>query len=199
MKKVFVLMLVCLFTSVLSAQVTAKPGFRAGANFSNFSHTDFDYRTDFYVGGFVALQLNNFYAIQPEINYSRQGAAANLRYYDNGTITSFEKDIEIEYLSMVFINRFSFYNVNMHMGPTFDIELNSSVPTNIDFDMGVTMGIGYTLPMGLTIEARWKRGLFDVLETDDYNGTINTVGDNNANNVFQLGLAYSFKAKGASK
>src|SRR5690606_32046303 len=100
---------------VLSAQVTAKPGFRAGANFSNFSHTDFDYRTDFYVGGFVALQLNNFYAIQPEINYSRQGAAANLRYYDNGTITSFEKDIEIEYLSMVFINRFSFYNVNMHM------------------------------------------------------------------------------------
>lgn len=199
MKKVFILILACLFTCALSAQVTAKPGVRAGATFSNFSHTDFDYKTDFYVGGFIALKLTDFYTLQPEIDYSRQGAAAELRYDDNGTVALFDKDIEVEYLSMACINRFSFYNFDMHMGPTFDIELRSNVPTNIDFDFGVTMGIGYTLPMGLTIEARWKRGLLDVLETDDYNDSLNFVGDNNANNIFQLGLAYSFTPKGTTK
>ena len=65
--------------------------------------------------------------------------------------------------------------------------------------MGVTLGIGYTLPIGLTIEARWKRGLLDVLESDDYNNTLNYVGDNNANNTFQIGLSYSFDVKGSQK
>ncbi len=201
MKKAFIVLLMFLFTLAVGAQATAKPGFRAGANFSKFSHTDFDFKTDFYVGGFIALKLTDFYSMQPEITYSRQGAIADLRYYDDntGTITRFEQDIKLEYLSLAFVNRFNFYNLDMHVGPTFDIELQSNVPTNIELDLGVTMGVGYTLPFGLTIEARWKRGLLDVLESDDYNDSLNFVEDNNANNVFQLGLAYSFNAKGASK
>ncbi|WP_346983397.1 outer membrane beta-barrel protein [Chryseobacterium sp. POE27] len=85
-----------LFTLIISgfafAQVTFNPGIRAGANFSHFtnkaqwySYLDFDYsnsaeakmdfktKTDFYIGLFGNIRFAKFYALQPEINYSRQG------------------------------------------------------------------------------------------------------------------------------
>ena len=202
MKKILAALLVSFFcTATLSAQVTAKPGLRTGANFSKFSHTDFDFKTDFYLGGFMAIKLSSFYTLQPEVNYSRQGAKADLVYYNgaNDEIWMVSRDISVDYLSFTLINRFNYYNFDIHGGTTLDFETYSNVPTNTELDLGVTLGIGYTLPIGLTIEARWKRGLLDVLESDDYNNTLNYVGDNNANNTFQVGLSYSFDVKGSQK
>ncbi len=201
MKKILVVLLLGFYTITFNAQVTAKPGLRAGANFSKFSHTDFDFKTDFYAGGFMAIKLSSFYTLQPEINYSRQGAQADLMYYNGMTneVLKTTKDINVEYLSFAFVNRFNYYNFDIHGGTTLDFETYSNISTNTELDLGITLGIGYTLPFGLTIEARWKRGLLDVLESDDFNSTLNFVEDNNANNTFQIGLSYSFNVTGASK
>ena len=88
MKKAFYLLAI-LFGCVTfsNAQVSFKPGIRAGLNFSHFSkgddsyyndgftsRRDFGSRTDFYLGFFGDLKLTKYYSLQPEINYSRQGS-----------------------------------------------------------------------------------------------------------------------------
>ena len=94
MKKTFYLFAILFGCITLSnAQVTFKPGFRAGLNISHFSkgddsyyndgftsNRDFGSRTDFYVGFFGDLKLTKYYSLQPEINYSRQGSKYD--YYD---------------------------------------------------------------------------------------------------------------------
>jgi hypothetical protein len=202
MKRKFALLLI-IFSGLIAAhaQVTFKPGIRAGANISKITQTDFDSRTDFYVGGFGAIKFTRFYTLQPEINYSRQGAGEG-NFYDYNTSSSIKTDraIELNYLSFGVINKFTFTDqFNLHFGPLLDFETSSNVRTNSDVDMAFTAGIGYTFPMGLSIEARVKKGIIDVLETDDYNNNNYFVEDYNTNFLFQLGLSYSFDVKGTTK
>lgn len=191
-----------LFFAVIAsqAQVTVKPGIRAGANFSKITSTDFDYRPAFYVGGFVAVKLTRFYTLQPEINYSSQGAKANVVYLIANQNYYAEQNISIGYLSFAMINRFTFSDqFDLHFGPTLDFQTDSNTYTNSDVDLAFTAGVGYTLPFGLTIEARVKKGIVDVLESDSYNESYNYVDDWNTNLVFQVGASYKFDVKGATK
>lgn len=193
MKKL-TLLLLCFVGFAASAQVTFKPGIRAGANLSRLTQSDFDTRTDFYVGGFGAIKFTRFYTLQPELTYSRQGGKGEGSFYDwnTGVSTSYKGDIEIQYLSFGLTNKFTFNDaINIHVGPFFDFETGSNVNTNAEVDMGIMAGVGYTLPFGLTIEARVKKGLIDVLESDDYDDFYFT-DDYNTNFMFQLGLSYSF-------
>lgn len=201
MNKTIAALIVCIagfFTA--NAQVTFKPGIRAGVNFSKLTQTEFDTKTDFYVGGFGALKLTRFYTLQPEVNYTRQGAAGGT-YYDYNTNASVRigGKTEINYISFGIINKFTFNDqFDIHFGPTMDFETDSNVYTNSDVDLAFTAGIGYTTPFGLTIEARVKKGIIDVLETDNYYNN-NFVDDYNTNFLFQVGLSYSFDAKGTTK
>lgn len=160
-------------------------------------------RQDFYVGGFAAIKFTRFYTLQPEINYSRQGGDGVDTYfydYDTNTEVRFEDDLEVQYLSFGLINKFTFNNAfNMHVGPFFDFETGSNYNTYNEVDMGITAGIGYTTPFGLTLEARVKKGIVDVVESEDdffFFGE----DDTNTNFLFQLGLSYTFdfKATGAT-
>ena len=92
MKKFFIIASLAFF-GMTQAQVTFKPGLRAGANFSHFTKGDeFNYyydnngnqvsgdyssKTDLYLGFYGALHLTKYYTLQPEINYSRQGTIYN--------------------------------------------------------------------------------------------------------------------------
>lgn len=199
MKKITLLLLCLTGFFTANAQVTFKPGIRAGVNFATLTQTEFDTRTDFYVGGFGAIKFTRFYTLQPEINYSRQGAGEGSYFDDfNNNNVNFDK-VELNYLSLGLVNRFTFNDqFDVHFGPTFDIQTSSNVRTNSDVDLGLTAGIGYTLPFGLTIEARVKKGIIDVLESDYYyDGWY--VDDYNTNFLFQVGLSYSFSAKGTTK
>lgn len=201
MKRNVTLLLLLLTGFIAGAQVTFKPGIRAGVNFAQLTQTDFDSKTDFYVGGFGAIKFTRFYTLQPEINYTRQGASGDAAFYDpfSGNTTQFSGDIDIDYLSFGIINKFTFNDAfDIHVGPTLDFETSSNVRTNSDVDLAFTAGIGYTLPIGLTIEARVKKGLVDVLETDSYNDFF-FVEDYNTNFVFQLGLSYRFNITGTTK
>ena len=203
MKKI-TLLLLCFVGFAASAQVTFRPGIRAGVNFSNISHTNSVMRPDFYVGGTGAIKFTRFFTLQPELTYSRQGANnADMYMYNpnTGSDMIYKKDLEVQYLSFGLLSKITLTDsFNVHAGPFFDFETGSNFNSYNEVDMGITAGIGYTLPFGLTIEGRVKKGIIDIVESDD-DFFFFSDNSNNTNFTVQVGLAYSFdfKATGATK
>ncbi len=201
MKKI-TLLFICFLALQVNAQVTVKPGVRAGLNLTSFTNTNdthFKNRTDFYIGGYVAVKLARFYTLQPEITYSRQGAKARVYEFSFDPLeypSINEKNLSLQYLSLGVMNKFTF-GPGFHglVGPTADIKVGDNFEGYAGdeltgLDLGLMTGVGYTLPMGLTIEARYKLGLLDIFGNstdDDYDSD-----DLILNSVFQLGLAYTF-------
>ena len=205
MRKI-IFILISLFALHAGAQVTVKPGVRAGLNLSTITNTNADVKADFYVGGFVAIKLAKFYTLQPEINYSRQGSKGSFEdvsFDPVGSPTIVEKDYSLQYVSLGVMNKFTFAeSFSVLVGPTIDFRVGDNFTgvakeNLIDVDLGLCAGIGYTLPMGLTIEARYKLGLIDIYgdnfdydyRDNDYNGNYDNI---RLNSVIQLGLAYTF-------
>jgi hypothetical protein len=195
-----------LVAAVANAQVKFKPGFRAGVNFAKVTETNLDYRTDFYAGAFAGIQFNKVYTLQPEIGISNQGSQGELSYsqdlYNQDTgeylgTTTVKQDINIKlnYFTFTALNKFTIKDKVVFMvGPTFDFILNHNERTESDVDLGVTAGVGYTTPFGLTIEARVKKGVADVIEYD-YDDDSYLFEDYNTNLVFQIGVSYAFDLK----
>ncbi|WP_432670203.1 porin family protein [Flavobacterium sp. SM2513] len=206
MKSIFIIttLMLSVFSSV-EAQVTIKPGVKAGLNLTRFTNTESDFRPDFYVGGLVEIKFKKFYTLQPELLYSRQGAT--ITYLDNfGTNPkTFEKDFNVDYLSLGVINKFTFgQGFQVAVGPSLDFLIADNFDSFqeeklIGFDLGLNLGVGYSLPNGLTFEARIKQGLLDIFGTnyDEYN---DENGNGNydeviLNQLFQLGVSYTFGSK----
>lgn len=200
MKKLIAIAFI-LIVSSMNAQVTFKPGLRAGAAFSTFSNTHSDYKTDFYVGGFGEIKLTKIYTLQPEFTYTRQGAN-NIKTYNgfsNNPAIIERGNIQLDYLSVAMINKFTFNGgFQVQVGPTLDFIVNDNMLyENSDIDLAFVAGIGYKVPMtGLTIEARIKKGLIDVIDSDYYGSSNNEndywFGDYNTNVSFQSGVSYAF-------
>lgn len=188
MKKLILSSILLVAITYSYSQVTFKPGARAGVNFANVSETDGDTKTDFYVGGLIEMQFSNFYALQPEIVYSRQGAKSKISGLD---------DLELQYVGLSIANKFSPFKaigLNFIVGPGIDVK----VADNVDYldtapiDFVFFGGIGYELPFGLTIEARYKQGILDVDDGFTEFGGDGYYDDNNLNGVFQVGVVYTF-------
>ncbi|MFD2602212.1 outer membrane beta-barrel protein [Flavobacterium suzhouense] len=203
MKKLLLFSMLVFAAFAAEAQVTFKPGLRAGVNFSRITDTNLDGKTDFYVGGFGALKLSRFYTLQPEITYSRQGAKGDALVYNDidGSYSPQNVDISIQYISLSALSKFTFNDrFNVHVGPTFDIVANSGRYVYNDVDLGITAGIGYTLPMGLTIEARVKKGIIEPVDSYYFQDNYNYNDDLYATNiVFSVGVSYSFDVTGTTK
>ncbi|MFY0481865.1 porin family protein [Flavobacterium sp. PLA-1-15] len=194
------------FFSTSNAQVTIKPGVKAGLNLSRFTNSDSDFRPDFYVGGLAEIKFSSFYALQPELVYSRQGAT--ITYNDfavNPSGGSVEKKYSLDYLSLGAINKFTFAErFQAVVGPTIDIQVADNFDREtsddlIGLDLGLAIGLGYSLPNGLTFEARFKQGLIDIFG-DNYNAYEDENNNGNydeivTNQVIQLGISYTFGSK----
>ncbi len=216
-----------LITVALSAnaQVTFKPGVRAGVNFSHFTKGDYynnniyyaydtnpyspqsnqrpasyDYgtKTDFYVGVYGALRFTRFYTLQPEIDYSRQGAKLDFR--DPKVPFQSTSNVDVSYLALTLISKFTFNNFNVHFGPTLDFVVDKSridsyeynqygyLPRiDNDIDLGVQVGAGYNFTNNFGIEARVKKGFIPVVSADDNRTSVN----------FSIGATYTFDLKAA--
>lgn len=125
MKKISLLVLL-VFGLSAKAQTTFKPGFRAGINFAHFAKGDSNYydfygdsdtsptydsrtRTDFYLAFQATIRFGKIYALQPEVNYSRQGGV--LKNNDTGV----EHKLTASYMSMQAVNKFYMNNLNFHL------------------------------------------------------------------------------------
>ncbi|MEP0263973.1 porin family protein [Dokdonia sp.] len=191
MGKVFLTVLFVIMATTAFSQITIKPGVRAGVNFSNVtsSNSNFDTNTDFYIGVFTEINFTSFYALQPELNYTRQGANSN---------SLGQSDIEIQYLSLAVANKFSPFKVlKLHFiaGPAINIKVGDNLNNSFTgfeffnrFDVLVFGGIGYSFPFNLSVEARYNIGLegnFDENFVDNDNGP-------RVNEVIQIGATYKF-------
>lgn len=199
MKKI-IFLLILIISGMSLAQVTFNPGIRAGANFSHFtnkpqwySYMDYDYynnadpnmefktKTDFYLGLFGNIRFAKFYALQPEINYSRQGAKldTNINNWNGQTLTA-------SYVSLQLVNKFYFNRFNVHFGPTLEflVEQKNFDAAN-EIDLGITAGLGFDITNNFGIEARVKKGFVPVYSF--YN--------DHSNITFQTGVYYTFNLK----
>ncbi|WP_257667119.1 porin family protein [Parapedobacter tibetensis] len=199
MKKKTLVLAIVLFTAVqLHAQRKVSPGIRAGVNVATLSNINADFKTDFYVGGILSLNLAQKYTLQPELIYTRQGAN-NVRFEDeNGA--GRDENVTIQYLSLGVINKFYFIDgFHALAGPSIDMKIGKNFP-RIDFDdddyggvdLGISLGLGYTLPIGLTFEGRFKTGMLDAFNNDYFLGIFDDPDRISLNRVFQIGLSYSF-------
>nr|WP_294934973.1 outer membrane beta-barrel protein [uncultured Flavobacterium sp.] len=200
MKKSIIAALLFFGMAQINAQVTFKPGIKAGLNFSHFTQTDnpnekFSSKTDFYAGAFGELKLSKFYILQPELTYSRQGS--KYEYVDANNVRHNET-LDISYLSLAVANKFTFNGFNFHVGPTIDIKINDmskqlNATYNDDYyyyddysgiDFAFFAGVGYNFTKNLGIEARIKKGIIPVNSDWDY-----------TNVVYQVGMSYAFDVK----
>lgn len=194
------LFLLAFIVSGLSfAQVTFNPGIRAGANFSHFTNKDqwysywddysygneakmdFKTKTDFYLGLFGNIRFAKFYALQPEINYSRQGAKldTNINNWNGQTITA-------SYLIFQLVNKFYFNRFNVHFGPTLEFLVEQkNFDAENEIDLGITAGLGFDITDNFGIEARVKKGFIPVY----------SFNNDHSNVTFQAGVYYTFNMK----
>ncbi len=192
------------------AQVTLEPGIRAGVNFSKLTNYDTDFKTGFYVGGELAIKFNKLYTLQPELVYSQQGGNSGGQYVYNVDDMLFYSDNKIkytiDYISLSAINKFHFgTGFHLLVGPSLDFKVNDNFENNfyseqpIGFDFSLVGGFGYSLPNGLSFEARFKQGMVDIYG-NNYNMNVDQNNNGNYDEVvlnqsFQLGISYTFDVK----
>lgn len=189
MKNIFLTLALTILSTTVFSQIKIRPGVRGGANFSKITNTNFESKKDFYIGVFANIEFASFYALQPELNYSRQGGEAR-----------FGNDLELQYLGVSVANKFyPFKAMDLHfiIGPTINIKTGDNMNGNFDesiegFDLLVFGGLGYDFPSGFTLEARYNIGLVDIFGSNVNNN--DTIGFDELflNKFFQIGAAYKF-------
>ncbi|RED24983.1 outer membrane protein with beta-barrel domain [Flavobacterium cutihirudinis] len=202
MKKITLIAFV-LFIGLVSsqAQVKVNPGIRGGLNLARLTNIDNNnMKSDYYIGGLVDIKFNKLFTLQPELTYSRQGSEGMIFY--NGLPPEKTK-YDLNYVTAGAVAKFYFHGQGFHVlaGPSLDLKVDDNFGRYgfdpIDVDLAFVGGIGYTLPNGLTFEARFKQGLIDIYGYDDFdNGNNDYYYDNVIlNQVFQFGISYTFKVK----
>lgn len=201
MKKIALIAFVlCMGLAKSQAQVKVNPGLRGGINFSTLTNIDDNRaKTDFYVGGLVNIKFNKYFSLQPEVTYSRQGDEGR-EYLGNGYSYRYI-NYELNYLTLGAVAKFNIGGKGFHIlgGPSLDFKISDNYintkPEN--FDLAIVGGVGYSLPNGLTFEARIKQGLVDIYGYDgiDYDDNDYYYNDVILNQVFQIGISYTFKVK----
>ena len=219
MKKLLIAAFVILGLSAANAQVTFKPGIRAGANFSHFTQgeqyfyddvyydeynqmqyynarpADFTSKADFYVGVYGALHLTKYYTLQPEINYTRQGS--NIEFLNQNNILVKTK-LDVSYISVAVINKFTFSDkLNIHVGPTIDVVVDQ--PRNFYAnnysrynDVDAEIDLAFVLGVGYNFTKNLG------IEARVKKGIIPVLDFSNSNHtnvVFSAGLTYTFDVK----
>lgn len=210
MKKTYLLTAFFIGSFVMNSQVKVRPGIRTGLNISNISNsvsegTITSSKHALYIGAFANIKFSNFYQLQPELIYSQQGFKADRTTTSSRTNLN-QLEVDLNYFSIGLANKLFIKKTGLHfiIGPSVDIKVNnipnyfnnynvSNTDNYAGIDIALFGGVGYEFPFGLSIEARYKNGLIDI-NGDNFNQSV-TFDELNMNQVFQIGVAYSFSFK----
>lgn len=225
MKKILIVAVFALIgISNAEAQVTFKPGIRAGANFSHFTKGDSDFyyedfsydpyynnerrvefesKTDFYVGFYGALKLTKYYTLQPEVTYSRQGSKFQYNdvIYNNemeyGNSIRRSGQLDVSYLSIAVVNKFTFNEkFNIHIGPTLDFVVDKS--TNFGNSYSSYRDVDADVDLAFTAGIGYNFTKNIGLEARVKKGIIPVLDfsdSSHTNVVFSVGATYTFNLK----
>ena len=196
MKFLFVLMTAFLITGAVSAQNINSPkghiniGIKGGANFYNINNDNnitYDSKIGFNLGLLGHIHVANHFALQPEIQYSTQGAKYTNDFGAN--------KINLDYINVPVLLQYMWDNgFRLQAGPQAGILVSAKSKNNdntVDIknnfkplDLGVSFGASYIHPStGVGIDARYNLGLSNINENSDLKST---------NRGLQVSLFYIF-------
>lgn len=200
-KTIFVLVagLLIIAAQQTYAQVGLAVGIKAGPNFAKINteaspEANYKSRTGFHGGAFVLIKATKI-GIQPEIIFSQQGSTVE--------IDSKNYESNFSYINIpIIIKLYTVAGINLQAGPQFGFVnsaeapvISSSIgnPVTIEnvkdrakgSDLTVALGLGWDLPFGLTIDARYNLGLSKVYDKAPSQQT-----ENAKNQVIQVSLGY---------
>ncbi len=190
MKRMLLVLIAAASAMFASAQIHF--GIKAGYNLANLpsspAQPSVSSKSDFNAGVLASIPLFSSCSLQPEIMYSGQGDAFNTTYLSGKS--------NLDYLNVPVLFKYQHSSgLFAETGPqigfllsakayaagvTFD---NKSTTESLDFSWA--FGIGYKLPLGLGIDARYNLGLSNLAKGPFFDGTFK-------NSVFQFGLFYMF-------
>ena len=172
-KHLVTLMLAAVSLPALAQQFAI--GIKAGPNFATMDVSDpgatYDNRTGWHGGAFVQWKFSKI-AIQPEILFSQQGSKIKFDTQD--------LDANYSYVNIpIMVKLYTVAGINLQAGPQFGFltkaESNynpiTGEPINSteDFkeaykksDVSLSLGVGWDLPFGLTVDGRYNLGLSSV-------------------------------------
>ena len=195
MKKIVISLLFIAVSTYTFAQEYAI-GIKGGPNFANIdtessAGENYKTRTGFHLGAF-ALFRGERVGIQPEILFSQQGSKLTV----NGN------DIESNFSYMnipVIVKLYTIAGINLQVGPQIGF-LTSADYDDQDIkdelkstDFSLALGVGWDLPLGLTIDGRYNWGLSDI--TEGSGASMGTV----KNQVWQISAGWKIFKGGSTK
>ena len=191
-------------------------GFKGGYNYSSFNGDVAKDNTlkglsGFYVGALLELPLGDVLSLQPEVIYSRQGAAwekdYNIPILGKGSL---KNDIKLDYLNIPVMAKVNLGPLFLQGGVQFGFlvgkpETSSTVngrrvteeldkDAYASFDFGVGAGLGVNLSEHFFIEARYTHSLTNALDPDNNSLKNASISDKNdfKNAVLSVGLGVKF-------
>jgi len=192
MKKFNISMLAVIACLSISSAVFAQGefaiGIKGGLNFANVNTSSasatFDSRTGYNAGAFALFKFGKI-GIQPEVLFSQQGTKVK---YSGGGL-----DQNFSYVNIpIIVKLYTVAGINLQVGPQFGFLTNDPVakdPSGQDIkgaykksDVSAALGVGWDLPFGLTIDARYNLGLTTINNDAALNDT--------KNQVWQLSVGY---------
>ena len=149
------------------AQASVGIGIKGGLNFAKLSGSqdlsaNYNNRTGYHFGAYALIKLGKI-GIQPELLYSKQGATV--------TVNTNNYDANYDYINVpIIIKLYTVAGINIQLGPQFGFatstqlkaasasaqSYNSAIKSS---DLSAAMGLGWDLPFGLSIDARYNLGL----------------------------------------
>ncbi|MEO5673346.1 MAG: porin family protein [Chitinophagales bacterium] len=194
MKNFTIITLFVMVCSTLTAQhMHMNPGIKAGLNLAslNSENDDFDYsfNTSLNAGVFVHMHFNKLIAIQPELNFSGQGA----QYDFAGT----NLHLNLAYVNLPVILQIMLGNgFRLQTGPQVGVlvsanskEGDTSTDVKSSFnkpDLSWMFGASYVHKSGFGLDARYNLGLSNINEDDS---------EKIKNSVIAISLFYQLKGK----
>ncbi|PSK97933.1 porin family protein [Cecembia rubra] len=173
-------LLLCL---IVSSEVFAQFGVRAGANISNFQGFDYESRIGMHLGAYYDLDLNSGFSIEPGLFFSQKGFKSN----------NLEIKENVNYIDIPVLVRYHFEDIfNVFAGPQGSLTLSrnysegnfSSKDKNIlrGYDFAAVLGAGIKLPYDMNFQLSYDFGLLN----------LNYFDQNVKNRAFKISVGKSF-------
>ncbi|MDE6451957.1 MAG: PorT family protein [Odoribacter sp.] len=165
-------------------------GVKGGWNVTNISHADAKNKMSVHLGAFAEWRINDYFGIQPELLYSRQGCRDKYEVAGKKVKTQ----LRVNYLNIpVLAKLYVLEGLSVDLGPQLGFALNAKSKVKhgghvekdkIEHfntcDFSFAIGASYALD-DLIFSARYNIGLTNVFGKWE---------KNNKNHVFQVSLGY---------
>lgn len=181
------------------SQAQVAIGIKAGPNFANIDTkssavANYKNRAGFHGGAFVLIKGGKI-GVQPEVIFSQQGTKVEINSQD------FESNFSYVNIPII-LKLYTVAGINIQAGPQFGFVTNAEAPVQDQLNPGsfemedikdkmkssdftVALGLGWDLPFGLTVDARYNLGLSNIFDDAPSQQT-----EDAKNQVFQLSLGY---------